>query len=284
MFRALHDDEGIAVRVLRGDVPRRIRATRPTADAESTTLPERVALESPMPAEDLALRRLDRPGASRQEALDEFPERALADEADSGRVPFVEHGQAALARNGPDLGFLQSANGEITGSECARAELVQEIALVLVAIEPAEQARARRGSRVVPGRKAIGAEASRVGEPAAELDLAVAEHVGIRRAAGAQLVEEMREHTHAVFGGEVRAVQRDAELGADAPRILEVRGRGAVAGLVLLPVRHEQRLDLAAGIQQQQRRDRGVHPARERDDRAAHSCFRSASGWRAPAR
>ncbi len=281
---ALDDDQGVTARILRGDEPRRIRAARATADAEPAALPERVALESPVPAEDLALRRLDRPGTSRQEPLDELREWPLADEADPGRVALVENRQAALARDGPDLDLLQPADGELAGGEFAGADLVQEIALVFFVINTPQEPRAGRDPCVVPGRVAAGAEPARIRQPAAELDLPVAEHVRVRRAPGTQLVEEAREHALTVFDGEVRAVQRDAELDTDAPRILEIRSRGAVAGLVLLPVRHEQRLDLAARVQQPECRDRGVHATRQRDDRAAHSWFSSASGWRAPAR
>ena len=53
-------------------------------------------------------------------------------------------------------------------------------------------------------------------EADAELDLAVAGHVGVRRAARALLGEEGREHALAVLGGEAHAVQRDAQLLAAA--------------------------------------------------------------------
>ena len=79
------------------------------------------------------------------------------------------------------------------------------------------------------GRDAVGAEAPGVVEADAELDLAIAQHVGVRRAAGPILGEEMREHTLAILGGEADIVQRDAELGADCAGVLEVRGGGAVA-------------------------------------------------------
>ena len=53
-------------------------------------------------------------------------------------------------------------------------------------------------------------------EAHAELDFAVAGDVRVRRAAGAQFVEEVREHPVAVLAGEVDRVQRDAERLADA--------------------------------------------------------------------
>ncbi len=128
------------------------------------------------------------------------------------------------------------------------------------------------------GRITVGAEAERISEPRAELDLAIAEHVGIRRAPGLQFRQEMREYALAVLRGEVRAMQRDADLGTDASRILEIGGRGAVAGFVFLPVRHEQRLDLVAGIAQQEGGDGGIDAAGQRDDRARHRIAAASRG------
>ena len=117
------------------------------------------------------------------------------------------------------------------------------------------------------GRDPRRAEPPRVTRHHAELDLAVAEHVGVRRAALAVLVEEVREHVLAILAREVHAVQRHAEHLADAARVLEVT-RG-VAITVVFPVRHVQALHVVARIAQQQRRDGRVDAAGQRDDRGA---------------
>ena len=51
----------------------------------------------------------------------------------------------------------------------------------------------------------------RVIEERPELDLAVAKHVRIRRAAGGVLAQEVREHPLAIFGGEVDRLELDAD-------------------------------------------------------------------------
>ena len=90
---------------------------------------------------------------------------------------------------------------------------------------------------------------------------------GIRRAAGAVFVEEMREHLIPVLGGEIAHVQRDAEPGADRERILAIGvGAAGPAAVVLFPVLHEHAGDRHARALQQQRRDRRIDAARHADD------------------
>jgi len=92
--------------------------------------------------------------------------------------------------------------------------------------------------RVVAGGDSTRSEAVHVFEAHAELDLAVAQYVRIRRATRAVLAQKVPENAAAVLGGEADAMQRDIERIANPPCILKVGGRGAV-GVVLLPVRHE---------------------------------------------
>jgi hypothetical protein len=84
------------------------------------------------------------------------------------------------------------------------------------------------------------AEALCVAAHDAELDVAVAEHVGIRRAAAAVLGQEIGEHLLAVLAREVHAMERQAELEADAAGVLKLAGVVAVA--VVFPVAHVQAL------------------------------------------
>ena len=64
-------------------------------------------------------------------------------------------------------------------------------------------------------------------------------------------------------------VQRDTEFLADAPRVLQVRGRRAVA-VVVVPVAHEERVHLAALADEQGGGNRGIHAARD----AEHDAIR----------
>jgi hypothetical protein len=145
---------------------------------------------------------------------------------------------------------------------------VQEVRLVLVQVARLEQGGllvTQLESRVVTGGEALCAEPPGVVEAYTELDLAVAQHVRVRRAAGAIFGEEVFEHARAVGLREAYAVQRHAELGGGGARILEVLRRRAVV-VVFLPVAHVEPVDVEAGALQQQRRDGGVHAAGHADD------------------
>ena len=129
------------------------------------------------------------------------------------------------------------------------------------------------------GREVGGAEPARPLECHAELDLAVAEHVGVRGASGAMFAQEMLEHPLPVFAGETGAVQRDGELSGHGARVLEVLGGGAVAVVVLVPVAEEQSLHVPARLAQQQRGDRGVDAAGEPDEHAGRGTGGSRDEW-----
>ena len=250
VVRPLHDDQRIAREVFRGHEPRPIGRALAPADAEPAALAQRVALEAAVAADDFAVGRLDRAGPAREPAAHEIAERALADEADAGGIPFVRDRQAPLAGDAPHLRLAQASDREFAGRELPGIERVQEIALVLAAVDAAQQPPAV-GAGVMAGRETLGAEPARVVERDAELDLAVAEHVRVRRPPGLELGEEGRKYALAVLGREARPVQRDAEFVAHPPCILEVSGGRAVAVVVLRPVRHEQGLDTMPGLQEE---------------------------------
>ena len=248
MIGALHHDERVAREVLGGHEPARAAGVRATADAEAAALTDRVALEAPVMADHDALAVLDRPCATRQPAADEIAERALADEADAGRVALVRDRQSALVGDPPHLGLAQGAHGEHAVREVPRIQGVQEVTLVLVFVDATQEPAAGADARVVAGGEQLRAEPPRVIEAHAELHLAVAEDVRVGRAPGFKLREEMRKHPLSVLGLEACAVQGNAELRAHAACVLEVGRRGAV-GIVVVPVRHEQALDAMPGVQ-----------------------------------
>jgi len=249
MAAALDDNQGIASEILGGDEPGRLGLAPEPADAESAPLAERVALEATMLADDGAIEALDRARAAGQPLADEVPERALADETDAGRIALPGNRYAAVARDRTNLGLAQAADRKLAESQLRRIERMQEVTLVLFAVEAAEQPGAIADSGIVTGRKALGAQAPGVVEADAELHFPVTGYVGIGRATGLEFREEPGEYAFAVLGRKVRLVQRDLQLVRDASCVLEVGRGSAIAVVVLAPVRHEQRLDLVAGVQ-----------------------------------
>jgi len=101
----LHDHEHIAREVLAGDEPWRVAPALAAADAEPAALSERVALETAVPPDHLAVFGLDRAGLRGQPAADEIAEGPLTDEADAGRIVLVCDRQTPVARDAPYLGL-----------------------------------------------------------------------------------------------------------------------------------------------------------------------------------
>ncbi len=200
MSASLYDRQGISREVLPCDEPRLIRASAQTADSEAAPLAERVPLEAAVLPDDDAVDRLDRTGTAGEPGSNECAERALTDETDAGRVALVSDRQAAIPGQRTNLGLAHAANRKLAIRKLRGVERVQEIALVFFCINSAQEAPAGSDARVMAGGEAFAAQAHCIFEAETELDLAIAEHVRIRRAAGLELGQEMREHALAVFG------------------------------------------------------------------------------------
>src|SRR5688500_9289826 len=222
-----------------------------------------------MLADLTALGRLDVAWLRGQKLREEFRERSLADEADAGAVLLVEHRKRELARHATHIGLLQRADRKQRARQRLGRHCVQEVALILASVDAAEQPRLRAtvlDASVVAGGNPLGAEPPRIVEAHAKLDLAIAQHVGVRRAARAVLLEKVREHALAVLAREAHLVQRNAQLLAHAARILEILGSGAVTVLVFVPVAHEEPLYVVALLQQERGSDGRVDAAGHADD------------------
>ena len=245
-----------------------------------------------MAADDRAVEGFDRPGRPGQVLRQEVAERPLADEADARgvllrprRYPFALRDRAHLALRDP-------AQRKQHGRQLLLRQLMQEIGLVLRPVERLQELDARAGAarpRVVAGGDVIGAERARMVEERAELDLAVAEHVGVRRAAGRVLAQEAREHALAVFGGEVDRLELDADDVGHRRGVDEVGARRAVVvGVVVLPVLHEQADDVESLLLEQPGGHRRVDATGHADDHAGlarhHISVMRSRGRRRPAR
>ena len=148
---------------------------------------------------------------------------------------------------------------------------MQEVGLVLVGVVRLLQHRARGPlfePRIVARGEALRTEPRGVFQAQAELDFAIAQHVGVGRAAGAILGEEVIEHAVAVGGGEAHPMQRDADFRGRGTRVLEVLCIRAI-GVVVLPVAHVEPVHVVAGALQQQRGHGGIHAAGHADDDAS---------------
>jgi hypothetical protein len=98
-------------------------------------------------------------------------------------------------------------------------------------------------------------------EERAELDLAVAQDIGIGRAARFVLAQEVPEHALPILAREVDRFQLDADHVGHRGCVDQVRPRRAVRfGIVVLPVLHEEADDVEALLLEQPRRPRSTPP------------------------
>ncbi len=100
-------------------------------DQQAATLAKCVERETLVGPEQFAFGRLDRTWRRGDEALEEFPEGALADEADTGAVGFVEHRESRTSGALADGAFFQLSKRHQRAGEVLGGDGMQEVALVL---------------------------------------------------------------------------------------------------------------------------------------------------------
>ena len=104
----------------------------------------------------------------------------------------------------------------------------------------------------MPCGHAAGTQSLRIVQEQAKFNLAVAQHIRIRRAPGGILAEEVRKDLVPIGLAEIDPVQGDVQFPAYRPGILEIAGRGAI-GFVVFPVSHVQGFHSIALLLEQQR-------------------------------
>src|SRR6266581_2476676 len=260
MIASLHDDQLVLVEVLPRNVPGPAFGALEPADSDALALADGIERKPDVLAYDLSLGRAHRAGLPGQIAAQELAERALADEADSGRVALREIVQPRLLRDRAHPGLLQFPERENHARKLLLVQAVQEIALVLGKIDGLEQLE-------VPGRDALRAQRHRVIEKRLELDLGVAQHVRVGSAAGGVFGEEGAEDAVLVLRREIHDLQLDSDHLGDRGAVDQILARRAVFVIVVvLPVLHEEADDLVPLPLQEQRGDRRIDPARHAYD------------------
>jgi hypothetical protein len=131
----------------------------------------------------------------------------------------------------------------------------------------------------VTGGNLLGAQAHGVVQERLELDLGIAQDVGVGRAAGLVLAQELGEHAVLVLGGEVDVLDLDADHVGHGRGVHEVDvGRAVLAVVIVFPVLHEDADDLIPLLLEQVRGHGGVHAATQSDDDALLGCHRGILG------
>ena len=213
--------------------------------------------------------------------LEEGRQVDLAHEADALRILAFGRGEALLLGDAPHLGFQQSADGKQRPAQLLLRKLAEEIALVLVGVASREQFMDRPsvGQRllglaaVVARGDVVGAQLQRLAQEDVEFDLAVAQHVGIGRAAPFVLREHVVHDARAVVFRKVDHVQRDVEFPGHEFGENPVVVPGTVAferPRRVVPVDHEESHDLVPLLFEEPGRDGRIHAARKSDYHPCH--------------
>src|SRR5690606_1862303 len=200
---------------------------------------------------------------------------AVGHEAELLRVGLLGVGHAEPLALGARLGLEEIAEREEEPRARLRREAEEEVALILVEVAAAEEARALGAVDdlgVVAGGDVRAAEL--VGEAREHLELhrAVAVHARRGRPAPAVFVEEWLHHLAPEGGALVEDVMRDAEVIAGAPRVLAILGRAAAADLVLalcVPEVERDAHHVVTLFAEERRGDGGVHPSANGDEHFA---------------
>ena len=213
-----------------------------------------------MPADDFAVHRAHLAGLRRQILAEELLEIAFADEAHAGRILLFGHGQIVLTRNLANLRLGQAAHGEQGVRKRGLADHIEEVGLILVFVRRAQQlicAALMAQSGKVAGRQLVRAQRQREFQKDVPLDLAVAQHVRIGRAAALVLFKKIAEHALLIFLREVDGIIRNANAVAHAAHVgVILLGRTHAASVLLLPVVHENADHVVALPLEQERRHR----------------------------
>ncbi len=262
----LYDDELVLFEIFSSHVPRLCRGVLAPADAHPLALADRVERKPDVFSDDLAFGRAHGPRLPRQVAAQKLAKRPLADEADPGRIALGEVVQAGSLGDPADFRLLHLSQRKHDARKLLLVQAVEEVALILGEIERLEKLEAPSGlphPGIVPGGDAPRAEGDGVVEKRLELDLGVAQHVGIGSAARGILGEKRAEHALLVVGREIHHLEVDADDLGDRGAVDQILARRAVFVIVVvLPVLHEQADDLVPLALQEQRGDRRVDAPR----------------------
>ena len=120
---------------------------------------------------------------------------------------------------------------------------------------------------VMAGGDFFGAQAQGVVQEGLELDLGIAQDVGVGRATGLVLAQKLGKHPVLVVGRKVDMLDLDADHIGHRSGVDKVDvGRAKLAVVVVFPVLHEDADDLMPGFFEQIGADGRVHAATEADD------------------
>ena len=145
----------------------------------------------------------------RQELFQEGAETAFTDKTDTSTVFFIVRHQVVAFCQFADVRFIVFTDREQGMRELVLIQCMQEITLVFIVVEAAQQLRfivVRPAAGIMSGCDLFCTERLRVIKEGVELDLFIAQDIWIRRAPGPVFIEEVLKYPVPVFAGKVDAM------------------------------------------------------------------------------
>ena len=149
-------------------------------------------------------------------AVQKLAKRPLANEANACGVLFPGVGQANLFGNAAHLGLVQLTDREQRFAQLRLVQAVQKVTLVFAGVQALEQlVSARRGIQanpcVMPSGNFFSPQAHGVVQKRLELDLGVAQDVGVGRASGLILAHKLGKNPVLVIGCKIDMLDLDTQ-------------------------------------------------------------------------
>ena len=185
-------------------------------------------------------------GPGRKKFHQKLFEITLAYKTDPCGIFFTCYGKPFFPAQSPNILFLQFANGKEHFFHLSTGEPCQKIRLILACIQGTQKPRPPRrlvqtgimtgGHIICTGRK------SKL-QKSTELDLTVAQYIGVGRTAAAIFLQKIRKYSLPIFFGKVHGIIGDVQLLANLADILIILFCGART-VLFLPVFHKHGGDI----------------------------------------
>ncbi len=206
-------------------------AVATSAESNALALTQGIKRQSHMFPHHVPFGRFHRPRMRRQVAVEKGAEGALTNETDAGRVFLAGIVQADRGGDAAYLGLGQFAHRKQGARELGLVESMQKVALVFRGVKATQQLEAVHSladAGVVAGGDVLRAKPHRVIQEGLELDLGVAEDIGVGGTPGGVFAKKFGEYAILVFGGEIHRLDVDSDQVGDADGVKPVLTRRAI--------------------------------------------------------
>ncbi|HWP60244.1 MAG TPA: hypothetical protein VNL14_20285 [Candidatus Acidoferrales bacterium] len=225
---------------------------RSSANAQAVSLPDGIERNAVVPADYPAVGEQYRTFLSRKKSAEKVSEIDFSYKAEPLRVFFFRRRKFKATRDFSYLGFCKVAQGEKGARQLIPTQHPQKIRLILCLIGSLEQLYfAIVGPRtgIVACSDVVRAMPQSRFQEDAELDLAVAQNIRVRRLSPRILTDRRIEDALFVLGAKIESQKRDTQLHGDAQSVEPLRFL-----LAFVPAKKMRAHNLVAGLLQESRR------------------------------